>query len=288
MLKIPISCISLNPEQPRRVFDPEELAELCESIKQHGVLQPVIVESTGRPESYILLDGHRRLLASRMAGLSEIPAVIRETSGESKERLLIAMVANLQRSDLRPIEEASGYARLRDEFGLSAQEIARDVGKSGQYIANRLALLTIDKPIQELIDSGKLPGDKRVIQALKSVQHTTARVKLAAGAADRGMTIKGIVAAAHRLNIAMTKPKESAESTPSLEMAMHQASRQCSQQRWDALQEVGQVPPWTVVVKASKSVCDNCVLRADASTEVCQACPAPAMLKEMIELAARE
>ncbi|MEW6229443.1 MAG: ParB/RepB/Spo0J family partition protein [Bacillota bacterium] len=143
--EIPISLIKPNPYQPRESFDDESLKELCESIKEHGVIQPIVVRQVG--EEFESVVGERRLRACRMAGLQTVPAIVRDLSpGESAE---VSLIENLQRKDLNALEEAIGYDRLIKEFGLTQQEMAKRVGKSQSTIANKLRLLRLPDAVLE-------------------------------------------------------------------------------------------------------------------------------------------
>lgn len=143
--EIPISLIKPNPYQPRESFDDESLKELCESIKEHGVIQPIVVRQVG--EGFESVVGERRLRACRMAGLETVPAIVRDLSpGESAE---VSLIENLQRKDLNVLEEAIGYDRLIKEFGLTQQEMAKRVGKSQSTIANKLRLLRLPDAVLE-------------------------------------------------------------------------------------------------------------------------------------------
>ena len=161
-----ISEIEPNKSQPRREFDENALAELAQSISQHGVLQPLLVRPIA-DGGYQIVAGERRWRASRMAGLSEVPVVIRElTDLETTE---IALIENLQREDLTPIEEAFGFKKLIEEYGMSQEDISKIVGKSRPAIANALRLLSLPSEIIDLINSGKLSaGHGRTLLGLKS------------------------------------------------------------------------------------------------------------------------
>ena len=161
-----ISEIEPNKSQPRREFDENALAELAQSISQHGVLQPLLVRPIA-DGGYQIVAGERRWRASRMAGLNEVPVVIRElTDLETTE---IALIENLQREDLTPIEEAFGFKKLIEEYGMSQEDISKIVGKSRPAIANALRLLSLPSEIIDLINSGKLSaGHGRTLLGLKN------------------------------------------------------------------------------------------------------------------------
>jgi len=150
--RIPVSRIRPNPFQPRREFEPEALAELEASIKANGLLQPVTVRRKG--DSYELIAGERRLRAARNLDWKDIPAVVRDFDDQAL--LVLALVENLQRSDLNAVEEARGYQRLLGEFSLTHQEVADAVGKDRSTVTNLLRVLTLPEDVQQLVAEGKL------------------------------------------------------------------------------------------------------------------------------------
>lgn len=153
--------ISPNPQQPRRDFNEEELKELAASIREFGILQPIIVTKVekeselGTDVSYELIAGERRWRASKMAGLERIPAIIKNVHLD-RDRLELAIIENVQRSDLNPIESARAYAKLQDEFKLTQREIAARLGKSRESIANTMRLLSLPTHVQEALASGRM------------------------------------------------------------------------------------------------------------------------------------
>lgn len=149
---LPIRLIDPNKEQPRRSFDEEAMQELCASIRAVGVIQPIIVAPVG--ERFRIIAGERRYRASRMAGLDEIPAIVRDW--DEQRQMEAALIENLQRDDLNPIEEAMGVRRLMDEAGLTQDKIAERIGKSRPAVANLLRLLNLEKSVQQLVIEGKL------------------------------------------------------------------------------------------------------------------------------------
>ena len=153
VVTLKISQIEPNRNQPRRTFDEDALQELALSINEHGVLQPILV----RPMiygGYQIVAGERRYRASRMAGLTEIPAIVRELT--DSETMQIALIENLQRSDLTTLEEAMGYQTLMDEYDFSQEDVARIVGKSRSAVANTLRLLSLPDEVKDLLEQGKL------------------------------------------------------------------------------------------------------------------------------------
>mgnify|MGYP002543259328 CR=1 FL=1 len=152
-VSLPLQKIEPNPLQPRKTFDPDELASLAESIRMHGIIQPLTVRKL--PSGfYQIIAGERRWRAAKMAGLSEVPVLVKDLSDESAAA--VSLVENLQRTDLNPIEEASGYRDLIDAFGLTQEEAARRVGKSRASVTNMLRLLALPQKVQDLCIDGSL------------------------------------------------------------------------------------------------------------------------------------
>ncbi len=163
VLKLPIESIQRDSLQPRRHFDEEKLRELTESIKAQGLLQPILVRKEGT--GYRLIAGERRWRASQAAGLHEIPAIVREVSeGQAFE---LALVENLQRADLNPMEEADGYRRLVEEFGLTQEQVSQRVGKERSTVANALRLLGLPDEVKTMVAEGSLSaGHARALLGL--------------------------------------------------------------------------------------------------------------------------
>ncbi|MEA2026744.1 MAG: ParB/RepB/Spo0J family partition protein [Chloroflexota bacterium] len=152
--EIPLSAISPNPEQPRRTFDPDELQQLVDSIAAHGLLQPIIVVESG--DGYVLIAGERRLRAITRLQLETIPAVVR--TANEQERLELALVENIQRSDLNALDEARAYRHLMDEYGLTQERVAERVGRSRPAVANTLRVLETAPGVQQAVATGTISG----------------------------------------------------------------------------------------------------------------------------------
>lgn len=193
--EIPVSQISPNRFQPRQRFDQEKLAELAESIREHGVVQPVVVRPVDG--GYELVVGERRWRAAQQAGLKTIPAVIKDV-GSDVDVLEVALVENLQREDLNPMEEASAYQYLINEFGLTQEEVARRVGRSRSQVANTLRLLNLDGDIQGEIQAGNLTMGHA--KALLSVEDRAARARLLRRIIDKGLSVREAEDMARRLS----------------------------------------------------------------------------------------
>lgn len=156
LLQLPVAVIRPNPHQPRATFSLDSLNELADSIRAHGLIQPLIVAAEG-PGDYILIAGERRWRAARLAGLESVPAVLK-SAATPLAMLEMALVENIQRADLNPIEEGSAYRQLIDEFGLTQDEVARRVGKGRSTIANMVRLLELAEPVQQAVIDGALSG----------------------------------------------------------------------------------------------------------------------------------
>lgn len=172
VLSIPLSKIRANPGQPRKVFDEAALEELSASIREHGVIQPIIVEADG--DGWVLVAGERRCRAATRAGLSEIPAIVRDYSEE--KRAEVALIENVQRSDLNPIEEALAYKSLIDMTGMNQDELAAKVGKNRSTVTNALRLLRLSAPIQASLEKGEITSGHA--RALLSIPDVTARARV--------------------------------------------------------------------------------------------------------------
>lgn len=161
---VPIEFLMPTPLQPRRIFKEEQLKELANSIKEKGLLQPILVRPGQKPDSYEIVAGERRWRAAQKAGLHELPVVIRTL--DNQEVLQVAIIENIQREDLTPVEEAQGYSRLINDFGHKQEEVAKFVGKSRSHVANLVRLLTLPQDVIKLIDEGLLTmGHARALVA---------------------------------------------------------------------------------------------------------------------------
>lgn len=179
-----ISEIVRNPNQPRKTFDEDKLAELADSIRQNGVLQPILVRRKG--QKYEIVAGERRYQASKLAGLKEIPAVVREIDDDKVFQL--ALIENLQRSDLSPIEEAKGYKQLLTSRSLTQEKLAKILSKSRSAIANTLRLMDLPVEVQHMMEQGLLTaGHARAILAVPSEE---GRIKLAKKVVTESLTVR--------------------------------------------------------------------------------------------------
>lgn len=172
-LLVPIEQVVPNPDQPRRTFTPDQLEELAQSVKEKGIIQPLIVRRKG--ENYEIVAGERRWRAAQMAKLHEIPVLLREY--DDTEVLEVAIIENIQRADLNPVEEAAGYRQLMERFGHTQEKLAEALGKSRSYIANLLRLLNLPEDVQEMLRDGKLSaGHARALITSENPSVLAARV----------------------------------------------------------------------------------------------------------------
>lgn len=210
LVHLPVGALTANVRQPRRRVDPEGIAELAESVRTQGIVQPVIVRplEAGR---YELVAGERRWRAARLAGLATVPAIVRP--GGDREALLLALVENVAREDLSPVDEARAYAVLQDEFGLGLGDVAEQVGRSKPAVSNRLRLLDLPEDVLGLLERGQLTeGHARAVLAVPDHE---GRRRLARRIVRQGMSVRAAERAA-RWAGARTKPRRAQPVDPVL------------------------------------------------------------------------
>lgn len=205
-VNIKISDVNPNREQPRKDFDSEALAELADSISQHGILQPLLL----RPlvsGGYRIVAGERRWRAARMAGLSEVPAIVRDMS--DTEEMLFALIENLQREDLTPLEEARGYKTLIETQDFTQDEVSKTIGKSRPAVTNALRLLNLPKEMQELLEDGEITaGHARALLSFKSEEDMKKGAELACG----GASVRDIEKLSKKCNEELEKAEKGTKS----------------------------------------------------------------------------
>lgn len=194
--------VSPNPDQPRQQFDDKALAELATSVAAHGILQPLLVRPM--PDgSYQIVAGERRWRAARMAGLTEVPVVIRDLS--DKETAELALIENLQREDLNPMEEARGYRQLIDRYGMTQEEAAKAVGYDRTTVTNALRLLRLSQPVAALVESGELSAGHA--RALLPVEDEAQQLALAKEILEKGLSVRAAEQLVKALKTAPAAPK---------------------------------------------------------------------------------
>ena len=204
-----ISELEPNQDQPRREFDDEALAELADSIAQHGVLQPLLVRPIAGG-GYQIVAGERRFRACRMAGVQEVPVVIRELSdGQVME---LALIENLQREDLNPMEEAEGYLLLLTDYGMTQEEVAKRMGKSRPAIANALRLTALPPAVREMLVEGTLSAGHG--RAVLMVEGESAQEAFAKEIIHQGLSVRQAEAAAKKFSLATPTPRREVKDAP--------------------------------------------------------------------------
>ncbi len=284
-INIPIGLVRPNPMQPRKTFKKETLQEMAQSIKEHGVVQPIIVEES-ESGGWVLVDGERRLRASKLAGMTTIEAVIRQRSNHNgRELLLSAIIANVQREDMNPIDEAKAYQALNDEHGLSAHKIAAKVGRNTKRIYDMLKLLKLEAKVQDLIRDGRMSHDIRLVEALLKMPNAEMQVAFAERVVKGGLKLKAIYDAAEDFCKAVNKPLGIRKNqTPALVIARRDSENEEKEPpRWNALVQIGKVPAWPLIATSAKVTCATCELRDMANHSTCGRCPLVAMLEGLME-----
>lgn len=194
-LFLPISQVESCASQPRKQFDPESLADLADSIREHGIIQPLTVRKL-QSGYYQIIAGERRWRAARMAGLTQVPAIVIEA--DDRKAMELAMIENLQREDLNPIEEAAGFQSLMETYHMTQEEAASRVGKSRSAVANALRLLSLTPPVAKLVEEGKLSaGHARALLPLSPALQENAAGAVISG----GLSVRQTEALAKRLSL---------------------------------------------------------------------------------------
>ncbi len=202
--EVKLNDIEPNTGQPRKYFDDEKLAQLAESIKQHGVVQPLIVSRSG--SAYKIVAGERRWRAARLAGLQTVPVIVRDFS--DRKIMEVALIENIQREDLNPIEEAEAYNKLIEEYKMTQEEISATVGKSRSAVANSIRLLNLQEKIKELIISGEISSGHA--RALLSIEDQAIQMKAVEEIIKKGLSVRDTEALVKKLTTKKAKkqPKE--------------------------------------------------------------------------------
>lgn len=202
--RVPIEFISRNPRNPRRTFNPDELQDLANSIRQHGVVQPVVVRQTGG-DRFEIIAGERRWRASQLAGLTALPVLIRNV--DDRTALEIAIVENVQRADLNPLEEAEGYEQLIAEHGYTQNDLGDIIGKSRSHVANSLRLLKLPAPVRDLVSAGALSAGHA-----RAIVSTSDPVGLAKSIVANGLSVRDAERLAQKDAAGLSRPEGAGHS----------------------------------------------------------------------------
>ncbi len=263
-MNIPINKIRPNPKQPRTIFDEDEMANLAQSIRENGIVQPIVVEQDG--EWYTLVAGERRWRAAKLAGLTEMEATVRQRSNHrGTQRLMHALIENVQRAAMGPVDEARAYQELVDELG-TADAVSKKVGVSISTVGGRLSLLELCPVVQDLFNHKRLPYDLQVIATFKHLS-----VEQQERLASMAVTRKWKAGSIQRVGGHMLKgyhPRK--REIKQIEVSGH----------FDALAMVdGKVP--ADIKESARATCRACSLYKDANLAICKECPLPDFLRRL-------
>jgi ParB/RepB/Spo0J family partition protein len=269
-MKVDIHLIIPNPEQPRTVFDQTELDGLAQSIRENGLIQPIVLEQAD--DRYILIDGERRWRACQFLGWTKIEAVVRPSSNHNgADRLTHALVANIQRSDMGPIDEARAYLKLIEQFG-SANALAKKIGVSHATVSTRLAYLEFPDPVQTLINMRRLSMDTSTVSAMKQLT-AEQQIRVATRAATRGwsnQTMRRLIALELKTGGGIQKRQKRAPAEP-IKVNGH----------FNALALINGKELPEAIRAAAVATCQACSLYPEASPVICRECPLPDFLRRV-------
>jgi len=294
IVQIPVALITPNPKQPRKHFDPEELENLTASVKEHGVIQPLLVCPADQDGIHTLIAGERRLRAAKGAELETVPAVIRDV--KTDDLAVLALVENVIRDDMSPVEEGDAYLELRRK-GKSNSEIARMIGTNDVRVAHCINCASLPDRIREMVHAGTLYTSSNFISVLAEIASIDPAaceelakeiVKKQPGLKAAKKSAEGVLAYLRNLDVKKNKSKDKRKSAPILEVASFIAKANVNDeeepQGWNVLQQAGDVPQWAMLAQAAIDVCKRCELRDIASPQMCSACTAAQMLAGMATL----
>lgn len=278
---IPVDQISPNPLQPRRTFYADELQELAASIQAVGLQQPITVEPY--QNGYVLIMGERRLRAHKLLGLETIEAIVREPT-QDEDKLVNALVENVQREDMSVVDQGMAYKRLRDECGLSVRQISKRTGINESRIHYCLKVADLEPQILDMVVKHNLPISQEPLAAICSVPAGETRVKFVETIATRNPSIKTISAAAKKINAALAEKPNNGKQAPAWSNARKfQKADKKNLPDWGVLQQAGKLPPFPVFIKSVTDTCDSCALREIASETTCRECPLVQMCVKLME-----
>lgn len=293
VVQIPIALITPNPKQPRKRFDPQELEHLTASVKEHGVIQPLLVCPADQDGIHILIAGERRLRAAKGAHLKTVPAVIRDV--KSDDLAVLALVENVIRDDMSPVEEGDAYLELRRK-GKSNSEIARMIGTNDVRVAHCINCASLPDRTREMVHTGSLYRSNDFISVMIEIARIDPAacdelakeiVKKQPGLKAAKKSAEGVLAYLQNLSAKENRGKDKSKSAPVLEVASFVAKTNIDVEEphgWNVLQQAGEVPPWRLLAQAAIDVCKRCELRDIASPQMCSACTAAQMLVAMAKL----
>ena len=297
VIQILTTNIDRNPRQPRQWFNTEELDNLADSIRQHGIIQPLVVAPSGKSDIYTLIAGERRLIAARRAELETVPAIVREVTDEI-DFLVLALIENVDREEMTIVEAGDGYLALRKEKGWSNAEIAKKVGKNDVYVGNCIFAASLPEKTRDLINKGQLFVSNQFISRMHEVAEINPKAcdELAQQIADSKPGLKVAIKTASTVLNQLSALKEEKPTSRKKKKNIFDAASKIvdldideaqppSLQKWDVLQEAGLLPPWSMVTEAALMICAGCDLYGFASHSICSACTAARMVAQLAKKA---
>ena len=295
VIQILTTNIDRNPRQPRQWFNTEELDNLADSIRQHGIIQPLVVAPSGKPDIYTLIAGERRLIAARRAELETVPAIVRKVTDEI-DFLVLALIENVDREEMTIVEAGDGYLALRKDKGWSNAEIAKKVGKNDVYVGNCIFAASLPEKTRDLINKGQLFVSNQFISRMYEIAEISPKAcdELAQQIADTKPGLKAANKTASTVlnQLSVLKQDKPTKKKKNIFDAAFKISeldidegQPPSPQKWDVLQEAGLLPPWSMVTEAALTICAGCDLYGFASHPICSACTAARMVAQLAKKA---
>ena len=290
VIQVYTSDIERNPKQPRQWFNNQELEQLTISVREHGIIQPLIVASSSKPDVYILIAGERRLIAARRANLETVPVIVRDVTDE-QEMLILALVENVDRVEMTPVEEGDAYLMLRGQ-GMSNAEIARKVGVTDVHVGNCIFCAELPQQTRELMNKDQLFISNQFVSIMHNIALISPRAcdETAQRIADTQPTLKVAKKTATTVlnHLTIVRPgkdkkrkKNIFEAASGLADLDIDEDRPPSPHKWNVLQEARQLPPWQMITDAALNICAGCDLYGFASHPICSACTAARMLAQL-------
>ena len=280
-----------NPRQPRKTFNEEELQELAASVRERGLIQPLVVER--RTEGgYTLIAGERRWRAAKMACLTEVPVLIRDGKSDDQTLLLDALVENIHRQDMNVVDEGEAFQALIEDLGLSVQQAALKLGINRARVDNGLMFAQANPEIKALLREGKLLTTPDVTRSLMKIKDAGTRLATAQAIVDGQLTVKQALAAIELQFSSQTVPIPESEGTETSETASPKKKlapplhhRKFDELKWNAQQQLGHLPPFELVAKSTMNTCVACGLAgADmVNSSICKDCPLVDFLAKLEE-----